>query len=165
MITCPNFQAPHPANTLFCEECGSYMIESRHTTDPLRTGEVRWTGDLLPGLREDDTGTLRTLKIVIVENGRQIALPLNKEVNVGRLDAASGSFPDVDLTADGGLEKGVSRRHVKIFRRGAQVFIEDLGSVNGTYLNRKRLTPYLPNRLKDGDEVQLGKLSLRIDIQ
>jgi pSer/pThr/pTyr-binding forkhead associated (FHA) protein len=92
-------------------------------------------------------------------------LPLTKEVNIGRLDPASASFPDIDLTSDGGLEKGVSRRHAKITRRGSEVFIEDLGSINGTFLNRKKLTPYLPQVLKSGDELQLGKLILRVNFQ
>jgi pSer/pThr/pTyr-binding forkhead associated (FHA) protein len=91
-----------------------------------------------------------------------VEVPLTKEVNIGRLDPASASFPDVDLSSDGGLEKGVSRRHAKITRRGREVFIEDLGSINGTFLNRKKLTPYLPQTLKSGDELQLGKLILRV---
>jgi len=91
-----------------------------------------------------------------------VDLPLTKEVIIGRLDPASDCFPEIDLTSDGGLKKGVSRRHAKITRRGNEVFIEDLGSMNGTFLNRKKLTPYLPQVLKNGDELQLGRLILRV---
>ncbi|MDH4137363.1 MAG: FHA domain-containing protein, partial [Anaerolineae bacterium] len=67
-----------------------------------------------------------------------------------------------DLATDDALDKGVSRRHAKITRRGREVFIEDLGSMNGTFVNRKKLTPYLPEALRDGDQLQLGKLMLRV---
>jgi pSer/pThr/pTyr-binding forkhead associated (FHA) protein len=89
-------------------------------------------------------------------------VPLTEEVNIGRQDPASAWFPKVDLTNDGGLEKGVSRHHAKIIRRGREVLIEDLGSVNGTFLNHKKLTPYLARALKSGDELRLGTLTLRI---
>ena len=87
---------------------------------------------------------------------------LTKEVTIGRLDLVSASFPDVDLTTDDALDKGVSRRHAKITQRGREVFIEDLGSMNGTFVNRKKLTPYLPEALRNGDQLQLGKLMLRV---
>lgn len=88
-----------------------------------------------------------------------------KEVNIGRVDPASANFPEIDLTDDGGLERGVSRRHAKITRRGNEVLVEDLGSINGTFLNRRKLTPYFPQVLKSGDELQLSKLTLRVSFQ
>ena len=105
------------------------------------------------------------LRLTIPDSRRDVEVPLAKGVNIGRLDPASGSFPDVDLSSYGGLEGGVSRRHAKIIRRGSEVFIEDLGSINGTFLNRKKLTPYLPEALKSGDELQLGKLILWISFK
>ena len=164
MIKCPVCQAEHPENTLFCDECGSYLQGgNQKETDPLAAAEVTWmereeTSEV-PG--EEVTSPLG-LKLTIPDSGRDVEMPLTKEVNIGRLDPASASFPDVDLTSDGGLEKGVSRRHAKITRRGSEVFIEDLGSINGTFLNRKKLTPYLSQALKSGDELRLGKLILRI---
>ncbi|NIO71821.1 MAG: FHA domain-containing protein, partial [Anaerolineae bacterium] len=50
----------------------------------------------------------------------------------------------------------------KITQRGREVFIEDLGSMNGTFVNRKKLIPYLPEALRNGDQLQLGKLMLRV---
>ena len=87
---------------------------------------------------------------------------IREEVTIGRLDPASASFPDVDLTTDDALDRGVSRRHAKIIQRGHEVFIEDLGSMNGTFVNRKKLTPHLPEALRNGDQLQLGKLMLRV---
>jgi len=103
------------------------------------------------------------LKLTIPDSGRYVKVPLTKKkVSIGRLDSASASFPDVDLTSYGGLEKGVSRRHAEISSRGSEVFIEDLGGINGTFLNRKKLTPFFPKALKSGDELRLGKLILRV---
>ncbi|TEU22196.1 MAG: FHA domain-containing protein [Anaerolineales bacterium] len=163
MIKCPVCQAEHPENTLFCDECGSYLQGGdQKETDPLAAAEVTWMErEEMIEAPEGITSPLG-LKLTIPDSGRDVEMPLTKEVNIGRLDPASASFPDVDLTSDGGLEKGVSRRHAKITRRGSEVFIEDLGSINGTFLNRKKLTPYLPQTLKNGDELQLGKLILRV---
>jgi pSer/pThr/pTyr-binding forkhead associated (FHA) protein len=112
-------------------------------------------------LNERSTQSI-VVRLAIVDSGRQIEFPITKEITFGRLDAASATFPDIDLTPDQGLEKGVSRRHAKITRRGNELFLEDLGSVNGTFLNGKRLTPYLPHALKDNDEIRLSRILMRI---
>ena len=167
MIKCPVCQAEHPENTLFCDECGSYLQGgNQKETDPLAAAEVTWMEreETVEAPEVEVTSPLG-LKLAIPDSGRDMEVPLTKEVNIGRLDPASASFPDIDLTSDGGLEKGVSRRHAKITRRGSEVFIEDLGSINGIFLNRKKLTPYLPQALKSGDELQLGKLVLRVSFQ
>ncbi|MEO0248590.1 MAG: FHA domain-containing protein [candidate division WOR-3 bacterium] len=167
MIKCPVCQAEHPENTLFCDECGSYLQGGgQKETDPLAAAEVTWMErEETIEVAEEEVVAPVSIKLSIPDSGRDVELPLTKEVNIGRLDPASASFPDIDLTSDGGLEKGVSRRHAKITRRGNEVFIEDLGSINGTFLNRKKLTPYLPQVLKSGDELQLGKLILRVSFQ
>ena len=164
MVKCPNCQAEHPENTLFCDECGSFVPGGNQIeTATMVVAEVSWkereeTSEV-PG---EEVIPPLCLKLTIPDSGRNVEVPLTKEVNIGRLDPTSGSFPEVDLTSDDGLDKGVSRRHAKITRRGNEVFIEDLGTVNGTFLNRKKLTPYLPQALKSGDELQLGTLILRV---
>ena len=164
MIKCPVCQAKYPENTLFCEQCGSYLLGGDEAeTDPLAVGEITWTKrEESNEVPEEEVVSPVSLKLSILDRGRDMELPLMKEVNIGRLDPASAAFPDVDLTSDGGPTKGVSRRHAKITRRGREVFIEDLGSVNGTFLNHRKLTPYFPQVLKSGDELQLGKLILRV---
>jgi hypothetical protein len=164
MIKCPVCQAEHPENTLFCDKCGSYLLEdSQKTTDPIVVGEVTWMErEEPPEAPEEEVVSLVSLRLSILDSGRDVDLPLTKEVTIGRLDPASDCFPEIDLTSDGGLKKGVSRRHAKITRRGNEVLIEDLGSMNGTFLNRKKLTPYLPQVLKNGDELQLGGLILQV---
>jgi pSer/pThr/pTyr-binding forkhead associated (FHA) protein len=54
----------------------------------------------------------------------------------------------------------ISRQHCQLVLRGNQILIQDLESFNGTYLNGRRVA--LPMPLKDGDEIHLGPLSLRV---
>jgi hypothetical protein len=168
VIKCPSCQKRHPANTLFCDECGAYLAaEEDRRTDPLAIGNVDWveeTQQASPDLPDTNAVRPMTLKLAVRDSGRISEFHLTKEISIGRLDAASATFPDVDLTVDGGLEQGVSRRHARITRQGMDLFVEDLGSVNGTVLNGRRLTPYLPHPLKTGDEIQVGRLVLRVSV-
>jgi hypothetical protein len=165
VIKCPSCQKSHPENTLFCDECGAYLVEEGNKrTDPLMMESSMWVDRkaALAGAATSEGGGPVKVSFLIVDMDRQIEFPLAKELSIGRLDAASATFPDVDLTSYGGLEKGISRRHAKITRQADEISLEDLGSVNGTYLNGQRLTPYLQYPLKSGDEVQLGKLIVRV---
>jgi pSer/pThr/pTyr-binding forkhead associated (FHA) protein len=86
------------------------------------------------------------------------------EANIGRWDADNGVFPDVDLDAHD-PEAKVSRRHARILRDGGRYFIEDLGSTNGTFVNRgRRLIPGNRQPLEDGDEIIVGKTFLRFRV-
>ena len=168
MIRCSSCQKSHPENTLFCDECGAYLAaEDGKATDPLMMETTTWVdrGATAASAQTGEGSRPITLSFLLVDLNRQIEFPLSKELNIGRLDAASATFPDLDLTSSGGLEKGVSRRHAKIKRQGEEILIEDLGSVNGTFLNGQRLTPYLQHPLVSGDEVQLGKLVIRISFE
>jgi pSer/pThr/pTyr-binding forkhead associated (FHA) protein len=156
------------ANTLFCSECGTYLLEDdRRGTDPLGTDEIGWVGE-----EEDEaeashlikgTGPLG-IRLKIGDSGREVEALLNKAIHMGRLDPASDVFPEIDLTNDNGLEKGVSRRHARILKREGTVVVEDLGSINGTFINSKRLAPYLPEVLRHGDQLQLGKLLIQVEM-
>lgn len=165
MIRCPSCQKSHPENTLFCDECGAYLVmEGDKRTDPLMMETSTWVDPeaAMASAPRPEADRLVTLSILFVDLNRQLEFPLSKELSIGRLDAASATFPDVDLTSYGGLEKGISRRHAKITRRDNEISIEDLGSVNGSFLNGQRLTPYLQYPLSSGDEIRLGKLVLRV---
>lgn len=168
MIKCPSCGKSHPENTLFCDECGVYMLaESQKRTNSLDVKDVLWMESGAEQSEADQGTGVRPIKLraIIMDSGRQIEVTVDREINIGRLDATSATFPEIDLTADQGLEKGVSRRHARISRRGSGLFIEDLGSVNGTYLNGRRLTPYLPHPLNDNDEIRLSKLLMRIRLE
>jgi hypothetical protein len=172
MVQCPDCQTIFVANTLFCSECGLYLLESQPlSTEPLDVGNIQWTGEAADRLHmskpnSSDRGLL-ALRLCIGQGERtqEIELVLDQPVRLGRMDPKHDIFPEVDLTAAMGLEQGVSRRHACIFLRGAGVEIEDLGSVNGTLLNGQRLIPYLPEHLKDGDRLQLGQLSIQVRLR
>jgi hypothetical protein len=104
---------------------------------------------------------------LVIHRGRSVGKEfpmLDDETHIGRWDADGGIFPDVDLDADD-PEAKVSRRHARITRRGELYFIEDLGSTNGTFINRgRRLLPGDRQPLRDGDEVIVGKTFLRFHI-
>lgn len=104
---------------------------------------------------------------LIINRGRSLGKEFflnDNEMHIGRWDADSGIFPDVDLDSDD-LEAKVSRRHARIIRRNEQYFIEDLGSTNGTFVNRgRRLLPGDRQQLRDGDEIIIGKTFLRFNI-
>jgi hypothetical protein len=86
------------------------------------------------------------------------------ESQIGRWDADGGVFPDVDLDSDD-PEAKVSRRHARITLRNGEYAIEDLGSTNGTFVNRgKRLPPGHFQTLRDKDEIIVGKTFLRFHI-
>ena len=102
---------------------------------------------------------------LVIERGHSIGteFPLTaEESNIGRWDADNGIFPDVDLDAHD-PEAKVSRRHARILYTNGSYMIEDLGSTNGTFVNRgRRLIPGNPQKLDDGDEVIVGKTFLRL---
>ena len=65
-----------------------------------------------------------------------------------------GRRPESDIFLD---DVTVSRDHAIMVRRGSDNYLDDLGSLNGTYVNRRRMDS---RRLEDGDEVQIGKYKL-----
>jgi pSer/pThr/pTyr-binding forkhead associated (FHA) protein len=83
---------------------------------------------------------------------------------LGRSDSRSTYVPDIDLAQYKALEKGVSRRHAAFVRYQEQLHILDLGSVNGTFLNGKRLKPEIPVMINSGDELTLGDLLLSLSL-
>ncbi|MCM3870948.1 MAG: FHA domain-containing protein [Pyrinomonadaceae bacterium] len=105
--------------------------------------------------------------LLVIERGRTPGKKFtlsSVESQIGRWDADGGIFPDVDLDADD-PEAKVSRRHARITFREGKYFLEDLGSTNGTFVNRgKRLLPGHLQLLQDGDEIIVGKTFLRFRV-
>lgn len=105
--------------------------------------------------------------VVVIERGvpeGHIFRVVGTDCIIGRWDADNGVFPDIDLDAFD-PEAKVSRRHARIRMADGNYTIEDLGSTNGTYLNRgRRLIPGMPQVIRSGDEVIVGKTFLRFKI-
>ncbi len=104
---------------------------------------------------------------LVIERGKSVGKQFmlsSAESNIGRWDADGGIFPDVDLDSDD-PEAKVSRRHARITFTDGKYLLEDLGSTNGTFINRgKRLSPGTRQPLKDGDEIIVGKTFLRFSV-
>jgi len=101
-------------------------------------------------------------KLVVIQTGRvgQEFAITKDSVDIGRLDPDSGVWPDIDLTQDDPGTQ-VSRKHARIVFRDGKYFIEDLGSTNGTFVNKgPRLAPGMPQQLRSGDEIIMGRTSL-----
>lgn len=81
---------------------------------------------------------------------------------IGRSSNHSVRVPDVDLAPYNAFSKGVSSLHASIFRSDERLNISDLGSLNGTYLNRECLTPHMGYVLHNGDLIYLGQMAMRV---
>ncbi|KAB2965965.1 MAG: cyclic nucleotide-binding domain-containing protein [Thermoanaerobaculia bacterium] len=100
-------------------------------------------------------------RLVHEKSGIEFPLAAGPETTIGRRDPVTGIQPDVDLTpAD--TQRSISRRHAKIYRRGGKFFVaEEIGTMNGTFLNGARLETGVPTEVAPGDEVRFGLVSLR----
>lgn len=105
---------------------------------------------------------------LIIQRGGTIGkefMLTDTESNIGRWDADGGIFPDVDLDQDD-PEAKVSRRHARIVHQSGQYLLEDLGSTNGTFINRgRRLLPGSRHALSNGDEIIVGKTFLKFVVE
>jgi len=165
MIKCSECGASQYKGTLFCSECGASLPEStKKTTSVLPFSQF---ADRLPPLPLTETTLepsyeIRPLIFVIPSSRRRLTLELDKEIRVGRADPKSDVVPELDLTQDNGLEKGVSRFHASIKASNRGIVLIDLGSTNGTVLNSYRLPAEQPYPLQSGDEIRFGDLLVHL---
>jgi hypothetical protein len=165
--------APQQSEKPVCANCGAQLEPGSNFCDTC--GAAVGTALRAPSLPEQSPGSPTMLlppqgypppavapgRLVVQDTNASLPFPPGKtEFVVGREDAASSVFPDVDLLDHGGEEGGVSRRHARIFVQDNQIFIEDLNSTNYTYVNQQILVPEQPHPLNDGDEIQLGRIKL-----
>src|SRR5260370_4316977 len=104
--------------------------------------------------------TALNAKIIVESDNQEFDLSGKDTILIGREDAVSNIFPDVDLTPHGGEEGGVSRMHARIFVESGQYLLEDENSTNFTFLNRQKLAAKTPTQLHDDDEIKLGRVLL-----
>lgn len=165
-IVCPSCGAENLPGTLFCVQCGTYLPSG----GPLRTEPLpdqddgRLARPRQEGKEDELDNRVINIEVEVLNTGRKVLLSADREILVGRLDAAHGIFPELDMTTDGGLEQGVSRRHARIYTRDGTCFVEDLDSTNGTFLNDERVTPYLPYAFRDGDSLMFGTMRMKVHI-
>ncbi len=104
-------------------------------------------------------------RLVEIENGIIFPLADSRETTIGRVDPVTGIVPDVDLTLVDG-KRSISRRHAKIRREenGAFSVIEDIGTMNGTFVNGVRLEVGRGMPVVSGDKVVFGTIQCRFEI-
>jgi len=145
-IHCPEcgFQNPEAAN--FCSKCGSLLIRDETGSD---------TMSFTPDESADDAVSLADIRIegtaLVVRSGGGRA---GETFAVEGARMTIGRSPECDVFLD---DVTVSRAHALVVKATDGYRIEDQGSLNGTYVNRRRVEAA---NLEDGDEVQIGKYRL-----
>jgi pSer/pThr/pTyr-binding forkhead associated (FHA) protein len=100
----------------------------------------------------------------VLGNEQLIPLTGKSEYTIGRAAPDQEALPDIDLAPHGGYDYGVSRLHATI-KVGEQITITDLNSINGTYVNGRKILPNYEHSLLHGDILALGTLKIRVLIR
>jgi pSer/pThr/pTyr-binding forkhead associated (FHA) protein len=149
----------NPDDARFCSQCGTRLV----TAGAESTGEATATIQISSADKaESSDRALNPVDAAAVD-----ALPVGHALLVVQKGPGAGSrflldqdvvnagrHPDSEIFLD---DVTVSRRHAVFDRSGDQFTVSDVGSLNGTYVNRDRIEKV---QLKDGDEVQIGKYRL-----
>jgi len=145
---CPEcgFQNPEAAN--YCSKCGSLLIreEADESTMAFTPEHAEEEGQA----ELEDFGIKGPALVVRSGGGRA-----GETFVLDQERTTIGRSPECDIFLD---DVTVSRKHAVAARKAERLEIEDLGSLNGTFLNRKRIDS--PAGLADGDEIQIGKYRL-----
>jgi pSer/pThr/pTyr-binding forkhead associated (FHA) protein len=149
---CPECGFTNAEGANYCQRCGAFIgapepVAAESSTATYRIDE---TGELVPVELEDVVAQGGGAALVVRAGGGRVgeSFPLDGDrMTIGRR-------PDSDVFLD---DVTVSRDHALIVRRGEEFHLDDLGSLNGTYVNRRRIESH---HLADGDELQVGKYKL-----
>jgi hypothetical protein len=153
-LHCPDCGFVNADGANYCQRCGHFLAgeatqehtgSGEPTTATYRVGE---TGELIP-IDLDDAAAHGPVLVIRSGGGRVgESFPLDGDrMTIGRR-------PDSDIFLD---DVTVSRDHALLVRRGGDLYLDDLGSLNGSYVNRRRIESH---RLEDADELQIGKYKL-----
>ena len=138
----------NPAGSNFCSSCGGVLAAGEETTIVFTNESAGDTGDDELSVSLD--GLPEGMGMLMVKRGPNAGSRFMLEADVTR----AGRHPDSEIFLD---DITVSRRHAEFVRQGPGYVVRDVGSLNGTYLNRERLEEA---PLAHGDEVQIGKFKL-----
>jgi len=134
----------------YCQKCGAYLGRDEGTEEPSTlTYKIAETGDFQP-IDIDRVVEEAGAALVIRSGGGRAG----ESFVVDQERMSIGRTPDAPIFLD---DVTVSRNHALLVRRRDGLYIDDLGSLNGTYVNRHRIESHL---LEDGDEIQVGKFKL-----
>jgi pSer/pThr/pTyr-binding forkhead associated (FHA) protein len=146
-VYCPECGFQNPETSNYCARCGA-LLAKEQGSETTMSFDVEDDGD-------ESESLLQALGItgpaLVVRSGGGMA---GQSFQPGEGTTLIGRSPECNVFLD---DVTVSRRHAEIHREGDAFTIRDLGSLNGTYVNRKRIESV---RLEDDDEVQIGKYRL-----
>jgi hypothetical protein len=148
-LHCPECGFVNPEGANYCQKCGALLEVDAGSGDPTTaTYRIGETGDFIPVDIGEVAGNAAALVIRAGGGRAGESFPVEGErMTIGRRPDSAVFLDDVT----------VSRDHALLVRRGDDWFIDDCGSLNGTYVNRERIDS---RRLADGDELQVGKYKL-----
>ena len=149
---CPEcgFVALEGAN--YCQRCGAFIGA------PAESGSKQATTATY--VIDEETGELRPVEVESVASGGGALVIRSGGGRVGQSFPLRGDRVTIGRTPEAGVfldDVTVSRDHAVLVHRQGAWFLDDSGSLNGTYVNRKRIESH---RLEDGDELQVGKYKL-----
>jgi hypothetical protein len=149
---------------MFCSECGASLVGSDSlTTQTILTGQVKEPQKSKPShIVQPPVAMKNWVTLHLMDTGQVLPLAERNEFTIGRVSEGQPIMPDIDLSPFQAYASGVSRLHAVIKREADHVFLMDLASANGTFINGKRLVPNVEHTLKNGDVVALGKLKIQV---
>ena len=101
-------------------------------------------------------------RLIDLATGTAFPFSNGDETTIGRADPVTGILPDVDLTPVD-TNRSVSRRHAKIIRTGHEYHVlEEVGTVNGTYVNDQRIPTGIPVTIHGGDQLKIGLIAMKV---
>jgi hypothetical protein len=152
-LHCPECGFANADGANYCARCGAYLAGTEPTPGPGATAAFRITTDSLEfeALSHSDFGSEAAGATLVIRAGGGRA---GESFRLGKDRLTVGRRPDSDVFLD---DVTVSRDHAVIVRRGEDFYLDDCGSLNGSYVNRRRIES---QRLDDGDELQIGKYKL-----
>ena len=154
-MKCRNCGTESPAEARFCSACGTALTDSTGDTTTMipvvDEAEAQAFSPVDRGAAEDLAPGNALL--VVNRGGESSRFLIDNDVT------SVGRHPESDIFLD---DITVSRHHAKFVRSGGKMYLEDLGSLNGTYVNRTLLDGRTV--LREGDEIQIGKYRATISL-
>jgi hypothetical protein len=162
-IKCPKCGKENEENAKICLYCGEPLIDVLKKTIALEDTDYE------EGVPKWGTARFTRMNLLLSVQDAEKTFTFDAdeidELVIGRRDPDTGEAPPVDLTDVGGLDKGVSRKHASIIRNDRSLHLVDKGSPNGTFLNGQKLVANQPRVLRDGDDIRLGHLVVRVKFE
>jgi hypothetical protein len=107
-------------------------------------------------------GEKREVILLVRGMAERLVMQENVVYRLGRFELGARGETDIDLTPYGAMDRGVSRMHAQLELKDNKLYITDLNSTNGTYLNASRIEPFQAMVLHKGDDVILGRLAVQV---